>query len=182
MHVCWAPKFSAFSSKGPFKIFLGSSLGAYVNARGFTSFACCISVVWRSSKPDTPFGTLLRIWCVGHVCLLFVLFILLHFKISTSGLKLTANPCVKCHISSTKCFIKNMLFLFIFAIMVQQSCQQTILKQTLTLFLASLYQNYHNLILAWLSKCHRHFHLAVKHETQGLLPLLIFIFLLLTGW
>ena len=26
MHVCWAPKFSAFSSKGPFKIFLGSSL------------------------------------------------------------------------------------------------------------------------------------------------------------
>ena len=24
--ICWAPKFSAFSSEGPFKIFLGSSL------------------------------------------------------------------------------------------------------------------------------------------------------------
>ena len=25
--ICWAPKFSVFSSEGPFKIFLGSSLG-----------------------------------------------------------------------------------------------------------------------------------------------------------
>ena len=25
--ICWAPKFSAFSSEGPLKIFLGSSLG-----------------------------------------------------------------------------------------------------------------------------------------------------------
>ena len=25
--ICWAPKFSAFSSEGPFKVFLGSSLG-----------------------------------------------------------------------------------------------------------------------------------------------------------
>ena len=29
--ICWAPKFSAFSSEGHFKIFLGSSLGSTFN-------------------------------------------------------------------------------------------------------------------------------------------------------
>ena len=29
--ICWAPKFSAFSSEGPFKIFLGSSLAGYAD-------------------------------------------------------------------------------------------------------------------------------------------------------
>ena len=37
--ICWAPKFSVFSSEGPFKIFLGSSLD-----RGFIKFLCRRSV------------------------------------------------------------------------------------------------------------------------------------------
>ena len=30
--ICWAPKFSAFSSEGPFKVFLGSSLALVVRS------------------------------------------------------------------------------------------------------------------------------------------------------
>ena len=49
--ICWAPKFSVFSSEGPFKIFLGSSLekgchGCRSNFRFHVSFSCKI---WQIS-------------------------------------------------------------------------------------------------------------------------------------
>ena len=45
--ICWAPKFSAFSSEGPFKIFLGSSLGLinFNRINGLVSSIMCVTLM-----------------------------------------------------------------------------------------------------------------------------------------
>ena len=45
--ICWASKFSAFSSKGPFKISLGSSLG-YIQLLHFTGLANATAILEES--------------------------------------------------------------------------------------------------------------------------------------
>ena len=45
--ICWAPKFSAFSSEGPFKIFLGSSLvNASIMIQNLRAHCPMVKQVW----------------------------------------------------------------------------------------------------------------------------------------